>query len=266
MECPPRWCHRSSFCQQLCYQTTRRSRNSPKRMQPQRFFRQSAWTPCSKPAFAFFLVVPIRFHPRHHSGTCVSDCLSRRTGRRMPRDKIVRPRGGNDQRICTFLNSLLTLAFFLPIMMGDFRCTCRITKSSWSHGWKNRCLIFEKRRSMLFVNRLTIRLEQYHKPILEEPIDWYLIPFWWISTSPGSRLPSVAGLTNTSGSLRGRRPFISTNTSCSMTSAISFFCCSRLVTSFFNSVICLKIVSKRFPSTERYVTERTNVASGSSKG
>lgn len=105
-----------------------------------------------------------------------------------------------------------------------------------------------------------------NEPILWAPIEWYLIPFWCISTSPGSRLPSVAGLINTSGSLRGRRPFNSMRVSCSITSAISFFCCSRLLTSFFNSVICLYIVSNRCPSAERYVTERIKLASGSSKG
>lgn len=109
--------------------------------------------------------------------------------------------------------------------------------------------------------------EARHSPIFCDPMgDWYRNPFWWISTSPGSRFPSNAGRTNTSGNFVGRRPLTSTSVSCSMTSAISFFCCSRLFTSFLRSVICFEIASKRLPSVDRYVIERINVASGSSKG
>ena len=41
----------------------------------------------------------------------------------------------------------LTCAFFFPIMMGAFRWMWMMTRSSWSQGWKKRCLTLLNRIS-----------------------------------------------------------------------------------------------------------------------
>ena len=152
-------------------------------------------------------------------------------------------------------------------MIGAFKFRWTITSSSWSQGWKKRCLTLLNRISIVsFQIKFSCIQSIAHIPTFCEPSDWYLMPFWWISTSPGNLLPSRAGRMKASVIFAGLLPLSSTRDPCSMTSAISFFCCSRLFASFFRSVICLQMLSKRWPSGDRYETERMNVASGSSNG
>ncbi|KAH3684666.1 hypothetical protein WICPIJ_004353 [Wickerhamomyces pijperi] len=124
-----------------------------------------------------------------------------------------------------------------------------ITISSSLEGWKNRCLMLENKMSIL---------ESCFKG------DWYLNPFSWIESEPGTLLVSGAGLTKMLSNLLKRPGLASINLACSTTSANCFLSFSRLTDSFFKSEICLKTSFICSVSLDLKVTVLTNSLSGSS--
>lgn len=125
-------------CQRLA--KDQRKYNKLKSMQPRQFSLRRLWflywvEPC-----VFFLVVPSQFRPRHRSDVYACDCQFRRTVHQWLHGRIARPKF---YEIHSNLSKgkIHTKAFFLPIMIGALRWRWTITMSSWSHGWKKRCLM-----------------------------------------------------------------------------------------------------------------------------
>lgn len=125
----------------------------------------------------------------------------------MPRGRIEHP----EAPVSIYRHVKSKTRLYLRLSLSDDDGRLQVAVDKYEHFAVTRCKeqvldVGEQNICAKFSSKNPNRATENHRPIFCPIAPKYLIPFEWISTSPGKRFPSSAGRTNTSGNLVGRRP------------------------------------------------------------